>query len=314
MYLKLFEERNLHMNEKKIAIFKLDNNEFEKYYNEKLKEFGCEIFSLDSFLIVGKNRKPKVNLMKINNINFKKYDLIIVFEVIKLIPFIKCRISKKCKLILWNWNKQNSMFALKAKFISFMCEIWTFDPNDAKTYGWKLNNQFYIPDDNLKQTENINITAFCACLDKGRYCLVKKIRESLLKENVLCDFTLIKDGTSVYSDQDNFWVKNIGLPYSVFLKHALQSNIIIDLVQNGQTGLTVRTLEALFYDKKLITNNVDVAKYPFYRDSNIFIWTNKIDELKLKKFLHGEYKIINASIKEKYTYKEWLNNFLKNRI
>ena len=48
-----------------------------------------------------------------------------------------------------------------------------------------------------------------------------------------------------------YWVKENGMPYGEFLQHTLNSDIVVDLLRPGQSGLTVRTLEALFYNKKL---------------------------------------------------------------
>lgn len=40
-------------------------------------------------------------------------------------------------------------------------------------------------------------------------------------------------------------------------------NTILKLNISGQSGLTLRTMEALFYHKKIITNNENVKNFHF---------------------------------------------------
>lgn len=291
---------NLH-----VAIIKKDDNDFEKYYNKGFMEGKCDVFSLNE--LCSKNGKC-VDFSALKDIQMSNYDYIIVFEYYKIIPFIKMRMKKGGRLILWNWNLQNKNLALKEKIVSFFCEIWTFDEGDAIKYKWKLNNQFYFPTlINEKKKMNYD-QAFCICLDKRRYYLMQRIREKLLRENVKCDFLLIKDNSSTYLEEDKEWILDKTISYGDVLDHIRRCNIIIDLVQENQKGITIRTLEALFYEKKLITNNKDVRNYSFYNSSNILIWdVNEKKELSF--FLKKEYQHICSEIKKKYTLSGWLEGF-----
>ncbi|MEK5777604.1 lipopolysaccharide biosynthesis protein, partial [Acinetobacter nosocomialis] len=60
-----------------------------------------------------------------------------------------------------------------------------------------------------------------------------------------------------------------------------KSNIILDISHPGQSGLTMRTFEAIGAGKKLITTNTNIKEYPFYNANNIFIISR--DELVLEK-------------------------------
>ena len=57
-------------------------------------------------------------------------------------------------------------------------------------------------------------------------------------------------------------------------------------------------MEALFFEKKLITNNASVRDYDFYDKNNIFIYGVDDD---LNSFMSLSYKKIDDSIKYKYT-------------
>ena len=133
-------------NNYKVAIFKLDTDDFEKYYNQKLNEHGCTVFPLSEFICQNSyGKRTELKVKKILALDLEKFDIIVVFDSFKVVPFIRAKMNVNAKLILWNWNKQSSMTAWKEKLVSPFCEVWTFDSNDAKKYNWKLNNQFYIP-------------------------------------------------------------------------------------------------------------------------------------------------------------------------
>lgn len=299
-------------NNYKVAIFKLDTDDFEKYYNQKLNEHGCTVFPLSEFICQNSyGKRSELKVKKILALDLEKFDIIVVFDSFKVVPFIRAKMNVNAKLILWNWNKQSSMTAWKEKLVSPFCEVWTFDSNDAKKYNWKLNNQFYIPltykSTNLTPHQT---TAFCVCLDKGRYPMMKEIRKQLIANNIKCDFTLVKDGSIDYDPQDSDWVKENGMPYGEFLQHTLNSDIVVDLLRPGQSGLTVRTLEALFYNKKLLTNNKSIQNYAFYSDSNVLIVDGKNEE-KISKFLKTSKEDVDWKNKTPYTYEGWIQKFLR---
>lgn len=51
-----------------------------------------------------------------------------------------------------------------------------------------------------------------------------------------------------------------------------RSRAIIDSPQGQQTGLTMRTLEAVGAHRKLITTNADVINYDFFSEENVAVW------------------------------------------
>lgn len=302
---------------KNILIIKSCEDSFERYYNEKLRECGCVVQnSLDYKPREGKTFSVRgiKQLLSIDADSLRQYQMIIVFEEVLLIPFLKLRAPKKTRIILWNWNLKNKTIQKKEKVVQPFCEIWTFDPGDARKYGWRLNNQFYCPIEveNRKEKVRSRKNAFCACQDKGRYKILKEIYKQLTARNIDCNFTLVKQIGNEYDENDQ-WVKENGMPYDEFLQCTIDSDIIVDLVRDGQVGITVRTLEAIFYNKKLITNNSAVKEQPLYNPRNIFIW--RVDEMpKLDIFLNTPYDEVPQEIKNQYTIGKWLDTFDNNGL
>lgn len=50
------------------------------------------------------------------------------------------------------------------------------------------------------------------------------------------------------------------ISYQENLDNIRKSKCIVDVVQKGQIGLTLRPLESLFFKKKLLTNNKCIKK------------------------------------------------------
>lgn len=88
----------------------------------------------------------------------------------------------------------------------------------------------------------------------------------------------------------------------------IESRCILDSAQAGQTGLTIRAIEALGAKKKLITTNADVVNYDFYREENIYVYKGKIDYNSV--FFKKPYMEIKSDIYKKYSLKNWLLTML----
>ena len=92
--------------------------------------------------------------------------------------------------------------------------------------------------------------------------------------------------------------------------------MILELTKKNQAGLTLRALEALFYEKKLITDNENIKEYDFYNSNNIFI-LKQDEELNAKKkkeledFLRKDFKIVSKEVKKQYTIENWLEKLIK---
>lgn len=86
------------------------------------------------------------------------------------------------------------------------------------------------------------------------------------------------------------------------------SNIVIDCPKEGQTGLTIRTFEALAANKKLVTTNETIKFYDFYKPENIYIFKGVFDFDDV--FFHSGYVEISEDIKQKYALENWIKKIV----
>lgn len=59
--------------------------------------------------------------------------------------------------------------------------------------------------------------------------------------------------------------------YYQLLEATLQADVLVEINQQGQSGFTMRVLEAAYYGKKLITNNHFIKESPLYHPHNVLV-------------------------------------------
>ena len=104
-------------------------------------------------------------------------------------------------------------------------------------------------------------------------------------------------------------VKNSYLSYDKVIERIKGSRAILELISDGQTGLTQRPYESLFFKKKLITTSSEITTYDFYHPENVFLLHEQpINEL--PNFLKTPFVPIPKEITEQYDFPHWLERFI----
>lgn len=121
---------------------------------------------------------------------------------------------------------------------------------------------------------------------KNRLNDIYSAYEQLKYKNLKCDFYLtgVKLEDQQYKNEIHF-IKS--MPYIENLKHIFKTNCILEIMQKGGHGFTQRMVEAITYDKKIITNNPEVLNSPFYDSSNILVFESINDISENNLFFHN---------------------------
>lgn len=176
-------------------------------------------------------------------------------------------------------------------------QFWTFDSEDAKKYSINYNPQFYTRNITLNQSGVIMDTFFLG-REKNRKEITCGINDTLDKLGLNAKVYLIPNGDTLYS-------------YPSYLEKVAQSKSILDIINPNQSGLTLRCMESLFFQKKLITNNLRISEYDFYNPQNIFI-LGKDNDGKLLEFINSDYIGVDEEVVANYDYSNWVKRFTKN--
>lgn len=243
-----------------------------------------------------------------------QYHTVIIFDVfedIDIIEYIQ-RKFPRIRIVVYYYNPVYNRDLLN-KIILTGVEIWSFDFSDCKKYSLMYNPQFYFRnivfwEDSL---ENINFNTDAYDLifvgkDKGRMPLLMKLNAYLRRRKINFFMGICPDRNTTYSnDNRKFFIKNI--PYNDYLKYLRKSRCVLDIVQEKQSGLTLRIMEALFYNKKIVTNNIAIQDMKIYDKHNIYILG--LDTRDLVEFIKDPVNEWSEEIKNRYVFSEWLKRF-----
>lgn len=307
------------MSIKKILILKNDSNDFEQFYLKAMNNHMIDALPMYNKFAQCFSLFFKIHMhIPFDILNWKsywygnwknkikQYDVVIVFDCLECMSLLSDihTYNPKCRIILWYWNPIKKDWRILSPKLKKIVEGWSFDQSDCLKYNLKKNNQFFIP--NIAVYDEIDTDFVFVGLDKGRSELLEQLYQQLLTRNFTVDFSVIKDKHT--APRVSFPYVNTPLPYSLVQKKVFKSRCVVDVTQANQNGMTLRTLEALFYRKKLLTTNTLIMKEPFYNCSNIFIWGID-DPDTLLKFINSPYVDIPKNIISLYSYQQWLANF-----
>ncbi len=155
--------------------------------------------------------------------------------------------------------------------------VLTFDPDDAKKYGFEYYNTLYS-----KVTDNIpTTTKYDLCYIgniKERFDKIKQLLNNSKKNNAHFFLKLAGCNKKEKKNLPSEAVLKKILKYEEILKLTQESNCIFDMTQDGQKGVTFRYYEAIVYNKKLLTNNRAITEMPYYDERYIKFYDN-IDDI-----------------------------------
>lgn len=239
--------------------------------------------------------------------NIDSYETVIIHAskiTVPVVKFIKKR-NPDIRIILWYWNPVDKMVSLK-HFDNNICEIWSFDEYDCEKYDLHYNVQYYFNDLELPNS-NIENDIFFVGGDKGRLKSLLEIQKDFQKYGLSTYFHITD--THNQEKTENYTFKS-PIAYTEILDYISKSTAILDYVSENQSGLTLRPLESLFFNKKLITNDQSIINRDFYNKDNIFI-LGKDNMDNLPHFLNSPIVNISEDIKNRYDFDDWFNNFFK---
>jgi len=164
--------------------------------------------------------------------------------------------------------------------------IYSFDRDDCKLYNWIYTTNLYSKKD-LPQNEHPENDIYYIGLDKGRAQFVEDIYSKLTNNGVRCDFVIISEDGKVFNNGNGLRYLNHRVSYNDVLLGVNNSRTIMEIVQNGQSGMTMRPYEAIFYNKRLLTNNRSIVDMDFYRPEYMKVFSS-VDDIDISFIINQE--------------------------
>jgi len=316
---------------------------YERAIKNELESKGFEVDFFDerpsnNIFIKGLIRiKKKLYNYQINlyyrrifsEISKKKYDFLFVLkgECMPLFFIEEFKMAfPNAQLIFYTWDsfKNNSN---PLSFLHLFDKIFTFDSADALFYKINFRPLFFLNDflniKNLTNGKYSHDLLFIGTAHTDRYIISSKIVEICAKYKLTSKTYYYMQGKYVFLFKQFFdrsfkFFDKRKLSFKSLTSNEIfalfeKSKVILDIHHPSQSGLTMRTFEAIGAGKKLITTNTEISKYIFYNPQNILIVERddvKVDEC----FFKTDSLSLEPEIYEAMSLSGWIDSIflLKN--
>lgn len=223
----------------------------------------------------------------------------------------------KAEVILYMWDSFKNKGALE--LLPEVDRTITFDPKDAEKYDLKFRPLFYIDKYKAKEAKILYDLLFIATAHSDRYIFVKNLMRKLPDKLRFKSYFFL-------SSQKLYWAKKIveknfknvkledisftSLSHDETAEMVHHTKVVLDINHPEQVGLTMRTLETLGAQKKLITTNKDIVRYDFYNPTNFLILDRNDPNLPIS-FFNTTFKPVDDDILKKYCVNGWIEEIFE---
>lgn len=132
---------------------------------------------------------------------------------------------------------------------------------------------------NIKQSESYpKCDVFFAGKAKDRLETILKVCKKLTDTGYNCNFFITHADENEKKKMPGVVYLDHDFSYYEMLSRSINAKCLLDINQKGAVGYTSRFLEAVMYNKKLITNNRAILESKFYKSDRIML-IDSVDDL-----------------------------------
>lgn len=229
--------------------------------------------------------------------------------------------QNKAKFIFYLWDniaRVKNYTSLKEYFD----QIITFDRADAEAYALPFRPLFYLDEYKYDKQEKQYEMSFFGWLHSGRAEIVHRIVREYFDNKQVFVYLVTGYYTWLKYKVMDLLGRNQGISRYVRVKKLgteevakilLGSRCTIDINHETQKGLTMRTIESLAAETKILTTNEDVKYYDFYNEKNVQI-IDRNHPIVEEGFLEADWEPVPQDVIEKYSLQTWVRDILSNEI
>ncbi len=144
--------------------------------------------------------------------------------------------------------------------------IYTYDKGDAEKYGLcHYESHIYSQLAEITLPESFDYDLYFIGYPKDRLDLLYEIYDTVTEKGITCCFKLVGVAPEQKRVTDGIIYLDSPIPYKDAINDIQKSRCILEIVQKNSTGTTMRTLEAITYKRKLLTNRSEIT------EENLFV-------------------------------------------
>jgi hypothetical protein len=213
---------------------------------------------------------------------------------------------------LYQWDSIKRFEGDKAIFDLFD-HVYSFDRIDCLNHAFTFIPLFFRKTIERKLSYTYDVS-FVGWLHFERLKLLENMSSDLLKVDRTYKFylfTSIKNWLLLNVLKNVKFIHRKSLRYDEYTRIISDSDAILDFHHPEQNGLTMRTIEALGANRKIITTNSDVKNYDFYKYNNVLILDNNTKRVDIIDFLSRSFSEVPIDIINKYSLDCWLSRIFR---
>lgn len=203
------------------------------------------------------------------NLRHVSSETLIVFDGHARPEFLRwlIRVNPGKRFIFWCWNTVSEIENnLSLKDIPPEYEIWSYSEFDCRQNNLRYNTTFFWNQYDDLSSDEYDSDIYFIGKDKGRYKKIKKLERAFTDAGIQCKFQVVP--THPWNYRRGF-VQSI--PYDAVIQNIRKAKAIMDICVSKTAGPTLRSIEAAFYKKKIVSDDMNIMKMKFYNQSNTFI-------------------------------------------
>ena len=160
-----------------------------------------------------------------------------------------------------------------------LVDYWmSYDSGDCEKYGMTYFSEF---ESKIEVSANNNVPCsdvFFTGRAKQRLPKLIECYDYLTSLGLKCLFIILDAPEEQKEERDGILYTNKYMTYRRMLEYSIRSKCLLDINQEGATGYTSRFLEAVIYNKLLLTNTLGIDGHPLY-DSRYIKEFRSIEEV-----------------------------------
>ena len=198
--------------------------------------------------------------------------------------------------------------------------VATFDPVDAKTFGWTFRPLFGRHISAVKKTpEPVTFDwCFIGTVHSDRHLVIHRLRQRYGQQVQSFVFAYFPSPLMLFVRRLTDWTLWFA-PKGTLSTQAMSaaevaqvvkcSKAVLDVEHPGQCGLTMRTIETLLAEKKLMTTNQYISESTLFDPSRVVVINRNKPEIPVN-FLDTYFEPIAQSLRNYYSCAGWVSELL----
>lgn len=189
-----------------------------------------------------------------------------------------------CKIVMALRDLVKTKWFYKQLKEANLVDCWmSYDEGDCKEYNMHYFSEFESKIHISKNSEVETSDVFFTGRAKDRLPKILEVYDRLTLLGLKCLFIILDAPESQQVKREGIVYTSQMMSYRKMLEYSINSKCLLDINQAGATGYTSRFLEAVIYNKLLLTNNSNIKNNPLYDEHYIKIFNN-VEDISLSDF------------------------------